>query len=33
MARYSVQSSDRIFAKRYGFLSFARNTGKILGKL
>ena len=29
MARYSFQSRDRIFVKGYGFLSFAKNLGKI----
>ena len=28
MIRYSVQLSDRIFVKGYGFLSFAKNMGK-----
>ena len=28
MARCSVQPSDRIFVKGYGFLSFAKNMGK-----
>ena len=32
MTRYSVQPRDRIFAKGYGFLSFAKNMGKIIGK-
>ena len=31
MARYSVQ--PRIFAKGYGFLSFAKIMGKIIGDL
>ena len=26
--RYSVQPRDRIFVKRYGFLSFGKNMGK-----
>ena len=30
MTRYSVHIKDRIFVKGYGFLSFARNTGKNL---
>ena len=29
--RYSVQSRDRIFAKGYGFQSFAKNMGKDIG--
>ena len=29
---YSVQSTDRIFVKGYGFLSFAKNMGKKIGK-
>ena len=29
---YSVQPRDRIFAKGYGFLSFAKNVGKNIGK-
>ena len=32
MTRYSVQSRNRIFIKRYGFLSFAKNMGKNIGK-
>ena len=28
MMQYSVQIRDRIFVKYYGFLSFAKNTGK-----
>ena len=32
MTRYSVQPRDRIFAKGYGFLSFARNMGRNIGK-
>ena len=32
MMRYSVQPRDRIFAKGYGFLSFAKNMGKNIGK-
>ena len=28
--RYSIESRDRIYVKGYGFLSFARNMGKIL---
>ena len=30
--RYSVQSRDWIFVKGYGFLSFAKNMGKKIGK-
>ena len=30
--RYSVQSRDQIFVKGYGFLSFANNMGKNIGK-
>ena len=29
MVRYSVQPRDSIFVKGYGFLSFAKNMGKI----
>ena len=32
MTRYSVQPRDRIFAKDYGFLLFAKNMGRNLGK-
>ena len=32
MTWYSVQHGDRIFAKGYGFLSFAKNIGKIISK-
>ena len=28
--RYSIEPSDRIYIKRYGFLSFAKNMGKSL---
>ena len=28
--RYSTEPRDRIYVKRYGFLSFAKNMGKIL---
>ena len=28
----SVQPRDRIFVKGYGFLSFAKNMGKSVGK-
>ena len=28
MMRYSVQTSDQIFVKGYGFLSFPKNMGK-----
>ena len=30
--RYSVQPKDQIFVKGYGFLSFAKDIGKIIGK-
>ena len=33
MAFYSVEPKDWIFLKGYGFLSFARNVGKILVKI
>ena len=29
---YSVQSTDRIFVKGYGFLSFAKSMGENIGK-
>ena len=32
MMHYSVQPSDRIFVKDYGFLSFAKTIGKNIGK-
>ena len=32
MMLYSVQLTDQIFVKGYGFLSFAKNIGKIIGK-
>ena len=32
MTRYSVQPRNRIFVKGYGFLSIAKNMGKIIGK-
>ena len=32
MTRYSVQPRDRIFVKGYGFLSFAKNMDKNIGK-
>ena len=32
MIRYSVQPRDRIFVKRYVFLSLAKNMGKNVGK-
>ena len=28
--RYSIEPKDRIYVKRYGFLSFTENMGKIL---
>ena len=30
--RFSVQPKDQIFVKVYGFLSFAKNSGKSIGK-
>ena len=33
MKCYSVKPRDQIFVKGYGFLSFAKNTGKILVKI
>ena len=33
MIQYSVQPRYRIFTKGYGFLSFAKNIGKISGKI
>ena len=30
--RYSVQPTDRIFVKGYGFLTFAENIGKNISK-
>ena len=32
MMHYSFQPRDRIFVKRYGFLSFTKNMGKNFGK-
>ena len=32
MIRYSVQTTDQIFVKGYGFLSFTKNMGKNIGK-
>ena len=32
MTGYSVQSRDQIFVKGYGFLSFAKNMDKNIGK-
>ena len=32
MAHYSVQPGDQIFVEVYGFLSFARNMGKNVGR-
>ena len=32
MMRYSIEAKDRIFVKGYGFLSFAKNRGKNIGK-
>ena len=31
--RYSVQPKNQIFVKGYGFLSFAKDIGKLLVKL
>ena len=33
MTRYLVQPRDRIFTKGYGFLSFAKNMGRTIGKI
>ena len=32
MMRYSIQPKNGIFVKGYGFLSFAKNMGKNIGK-
>ena len=32
MTHYSVQTTDRIFVKGYGFFSFAKNMAKNTGK-
>ena len=32
MKRYSVQPRDQIFVKGYGFLSFAKNMDRNIGK-
>ena len=32
MMRYSVQLRDRTFVNGYGFVPFAKNTGKKIGK-
>ena len=32
MIHYSVQHRDRVFAEGYGFLSFAKNMCKSIGK-
>ena len=32
MMHYSVQPKDRVFIKGYGFLCFAKNMGKNIGK-
>ena len=32
MTQYSVQSREKISVKGYGFLCFARNIGKSIGK-
>ena len=31
MARFSVQSRDKVFVNGYGFLSFGNNIGKNIG--
>ena len=31
--RYSIEQRDRIYVKRYGFLSFAKNMGKSLSNM
>ena len=31
--RYSIEARDRIYVKGYGFLSFAKNIGKIATKV
>ena len=31
--RYLVQLRDQIFVKDYGFLSLAKNMGRIIGKI
>ena len=33
MSRYSVQPSDQIFVKGYGFLSFSKNMSKNISKI
>ena len=33
MTRYSIEPRVRIFVKRYGFLSFAKNMSKYIGKI
>ena len=32
MARYSIEPKYQIFVKAYGFLSFAKNMNKTIGK-
>ena len=32
MTRYSVQLSDRVFVKGYGYVSFAKHMGKNIAK-
>ena len=32
MIHYPIQPEDGIFVKSYGFLSFAKNMGKDIGK-
>ena len=33
MMQYSIQPKDRLFVKAQGFLSFAKNIGKMLVKI
>ena len=33
MMQYSIHPRDRIFVKDYGFLSFAKNMSKDIGKI
>ena len=33
MTRYSVQPRERVFVKRYVFLSFAKNMSKYIRKI
>ena len=32
MTRYPIKPRNQIFVKSYGFLSFAKNMSKIIGK-